>query len=109
MHELSLVLSLIEICEEQARIKGFGRIERIVVEAGELSGVSVPALRFSFDTAAIGTIAEGAVLEVLETPGSGWCFLCTRTVPLRDPFRECPDCGRGGSLRREGPSSGSGN
>jgi hydrogenase nickel incorporation protein HypA/HybF len=96
MHELSLVLNMIEICEEQGRLKGFERIEKIVIEAGELSGVSVPSLRFSFDSARKGTIAEWAVLEVMEPPGTGWCESCSRTVLLNDPFRECPDCGQGG-------------
>lgn len=94
MHELTLVMGLLEIFEDRAKKDRFVRIQRVVLEVGELSGVSIPALRFSFDVAMKGTVAEGAELDIREPPGTGWCFSCERTVFLRDPFRTCPDCGR---------------
>ncbi|MCL4485203.1 MAG: hydrogenase maturation nickel metallochaperone HypA [Nitrospirae bacterium] len=96
MHELSLVMNILEICEAEASRCGFDRIDRIVLEVGELSGVSVAALRFGFEVAARGTVSESADLEILEVPGTGWCFFCERPVPLRDPLRECSACGRTG-------------
>jgi len=94
MHELSLATSLLELLEERAFLDAFNRVQKIVLKVGELSGVSIPALRQGFEIATKGTIAEGAVMEIIEPTGSGWCFTCERTVPLRDPFRSCPDCGK---------------
>ena len=93
MHELSLVMNLLELCEAEASRGDFDRIERIVLDVGELSGVSVPALRFCFDVASRGSVTESAELEILEIPGTGWCLHCEETVPLREPLRDCPACG----------------
>ena len=98
MHELSLVMNLLELCEAEASRGSFDRIDRIVLEVGELSGVSLPALRFSFDVAGRGSVIESAVLEIRETPGTGWCLKCEETVRIREPLRECPVCGSLGLL-----------
>ncbi|MHB1563640.1 MAG: hydrogenase maturation nickel metallochaperone HypA/HybF [Leptospirillum sp.] len=94
MHELSLAISLLDLLEERACLDAFDKVGKIVLEVGELSGVSVPALRTGFEVAAKGTIAEGAQVDIIEPPGTGWCFTCECTVPLKDPFRECPYCGK---------------
>ncbi|MDA8149667.1 MAG: hydrogenase maturation nickel metallochaperone HypA [Nitrospiraceae bacterium] len=94
MHELSLATSLLELLEERALLDAFNRVQKIVLKVGELSGVSIPALRQGFEFATKGTLAEGAKMDIIEPPGSGWCFTCERTVPLRDPFRSCPYCGK---------------
>ena len=98
MHELSLVVNLLELCEAEASRGGFDRVDQIVLEVGELSGVSLPALRFSFDVAGRGSVIESAVLEIRETPGTGWCLKCEETVRIREPLRECPVCGSLGLL-----------
>jgi len=94
MHELSLAISLLELLEERASLDAFDRVGKIVLEVGELSGVSIPALLMGFEVAAQGTIAEGAHLDIIEPPGTGWCFTCECTVRIKDPFRECPLCGK---------------
>ncbi len=98
MHELSLVMSLLELCEAEASRGGFERIDRIVLEVGALSGISVSALRFSFGSAVRGTLAELAELEIREIPGTGWCLHCEETVPISEPLRACPACGGSGIL-----------
>jgi hydrogenase nickel incorporation protein HypA/HybF len=98
MHELSLVMNIVEICETQALKEGFSRIERIVLDVGTLSGVSVPALRFSFEAAVPGTVLESAELEILEIQGSGWCVHCEKTVALKNLLCSCPFCESGGVL-----------
>ncbi len=98
MHELSLVMNLLEICEAEAIRRGFERIDRVVLEVGVLSGVSVSALTFGFESAVRGTVLEFAELEIREIPGTGWCLHCEETVPLVEPFRSCPGCGASGVL-----------
>ena len=98
MHELSLAMSILEICENEADRSGFRRIEKIILEIGTLSGVSIPALLFSFEEAARGTVAASAVLEINEPPGVGWCVFCDRSVQVCEPLRACPSCGRTGII-----------
>lgn len=94
MHELSLAISLLDLLEERACLDAFERVQKIILEVGELSGVSIPALRQGFEIATKGSIAERAEMDILEPPGTGWCFTCEQTVAIKDPFRTCPGCGK---------------
>jgi hydrogenase nickel incorporation protein HypA/HybF len=101
MHELSLAESLIELIEDEARKQGFGKVRKIWLEAGALSGVDPEALRFGFEVAAEGSCAEGAALEILRPPGEAWCFACNRTVTVAEYYDGCPHC-RGHQLQVTG-------
>jgi hydrogenase nickel incorporation protein HypA/HybF len=50
-------------------------------------------MRFCFDAVTRGSLAEGATLEVIATPGSGWCMQCEAVIALNEVFGECPNCG----------------
>jgi len=102
MHELSLTKSVLELVENAARSDGFHRVRKIVLEIGELAAVDSEAMRFCFDAVMSGTIADGAVLEIAETPGSGWCAACDAIVPMCDAFAACPRCGGFGVQLRSG-------
>ena len=92
MHELSLAESLIDTIEEESRKQHFSRVRKIWLEVGMLSGVEPEALRFGFEVAARRTCAEGAALEILETPGEAWCQDCQQTVAIRAYYDGCPLC-----------------
>lgn len=93
MHELSLAESLIELIEDEALKQGFGKVRKIRLDAGALSGVDPEALRFGFEVAAQGSCAEGAVLEILRPPGEAWCFACSQSVTVAEYYDGCPHCG----------------
>jgi hydrogenase nickel incorporation protein HypA/HybF len=50
-------------------------------------------MKFCFDVVMRGSVAEGAKLEIISTPGSGWCMQCSATVALSEVFGACPQCG----------------
>ena len=50
-------------------------------------------MRFCFDAVTRGSVAEGAQLEIISAPGSGWCMQCSATVALSEVFGACPQCG----------------
>jgi hydrogenase nickel incorporation protein HypA/HybF len=93
MHEMSLCAGILQILEEQARTLGFRRVKTVWLEIGGLSGVEVEAMRFGFDVVMQGSLAEGAELEVVETPGEAWCLRCRKTVSVKQRFDACPACG----------------
>ena len=74
MHELSLCEGIRTILESEAEKQAFQSVKRVKLEIGVLSGVEADAMRFSFDMAMAGSIAEGAVLDIVETPGQAWCY-----------------------------------
>jgi len=93
MHELSVAQSLIELACEHAARQGAGRVRRVRVRLGVLSGLLRP-LYFCFAAASRGTLCEGAVLEIEEVPLT---VLCPRCETVKTPhthynFR-CPSCG----------------
>ncbi len=94
MHEMSLTEGVVEIFREEARKQGFSRVKTVWLEIGALSAVDPSAMEFCFDAATRGTLAEGARLEIICTPGHGWCLDCEKTVPLEERFGACPECGR---------------
>ncbi len=93
MHELALAESMLQIVEEAARADGFSRVSRVVLEIGQLAVVEAEAMRFCFDAVVRGSIAEGATLDIVDVPGSGWCQACATTVPMSDIVAACPQCG----------------
>lgn len=88
MHELGIMQQVVEIC---AAASGGARITRIVLEIGAFAAVLPDAMRFCFDAATQDTVAEGAVLEIVEIPGLGRCRACGREVQMDRPFARC-DC-----------------
>ena len=91
MHELGIAQEVVGIAAEASR---GARVTRIVLEVGKLAAVLPDALRFCFDMATEGTVAEGAELEIVEIPGLAACRACGGRVRLDRPFGRC---GCGGS------------
>jgi hydrogenase nickel incorporation protein HypA/HybF len=89
MHELGIAMRVIELAVESS---AGGRVSRIVLEVGKLAVVLPDALRFCFATAAEGTAAEGAQLDIVEVPGMARCRACGGSVELSRPFGRC-SCG----------------
>ena len=93
VHELSLCAGIVDVLREQAQVQDYARVRTVWLEVGELAGVEVEALRFGFDVATRGTLAEGAALEIVPVPGSAWCLPCARAVATHRRYDPCPRCG----------------
>ena len=102
MHEVGIMESAISAALKQARERGAGRVHRIVIRVGTLSGVEPDALRFAFDIAANGTPADGAILVIETVPARAWCAGCGLEFEAASGFIfACPRCSRlSGELRR---------
>ena len=89
MHELGITQEIVALVEGHA---GGRKVARVVLEIGRLSAVLPDAVGFCFDLCAAGTVADGAALEIIETPGLARCRACGADVPLDRPFGRC-GCG----------------
>ena len=58
MHEYSIVQSLVNRVEEEARARGATGVHRVGVRLGELSGVDPESLATAYHTFRVGTICE---------------------------------------------------
>jgi len=68
VHEAGLARDLIHRAEDLARAEGARRVTAVTVRIGGLASVTGEHLREHFATEARGTVAEGAVVEVIEGP-----------------------------------------
>ena len=96
MHEMSLAEGVIGVVEETLAAQPSMRrevVRSVRLEIGRLAAVELEALRFSFDVVKRGTVADGAVLEVIEVPGAAWCMQCCDTVAVAQRGDPCPACG----------------
>lgn len=89
MHELSITRNIVAIVAEHAH--GL-KVQRVLLEIGQLSAIMPDAIRFCFDICSQGTVLEGAKLEISEIAGLGKCCQCGSEIPLKQPFGQC-QCG----------------
>lgn len=93
MHEASLAGGVLQLVEDTARREGFARLLSLRLEAGQLAGVDVRALRFALESLAPGTLLDGAQIQIDETPGQAWCLPCGQSVTIAQRGDACPVCG----------------
>jgi hydrogenase nickel incorporation protein HypA/HybF len=90
MHEMSITQGIIDICESHASGK---RVLSIDVEIGELSSVVPEAITFCFEACSLGTMLEGAIINIIRVPGRGHCMDCSADTPITALFGACQHCG----------------
>lgn len=93
MHEMSIAESVLGIVEDTARREGFARVTEVRLEIGALAAIEIEALRFCFDAVVHGSLAQGARLAIDGTPGTAWCFDCSKPVEVAARADPCPACG----------------
>jgi hydrogenase nickel incorporation protein HypA/HybF len=93
MHEMSLAEGMLQLVEDGARRNAAHAVKAVRLEIGALAKVEVDALRFCFDAVTHGTLAEGARLEIVATPGAAWCMPCGERVAIARLGDACPRCG----------------
>ncbi len=93
MHEYSIVASLIDRVQQEARANDAVRVHRLYVTIGELAGVEIDLLKTAFDTFRERTICEGAELTINSVAPAWACPSCERTVE-RGSILRCDTCGR---------------
>jgi hydrogenase nickel incorporation protein HypA/HybF len=93
MHELSIVEALIaEVEREVGRSGHDGRIRRVDLVIGRLSGVSCDSIRFAFDLLSRGTLLDGAEVHIAQPRAVSRCRDCLASVELDELAVECPTC-----------------
>lgn len=89
MHEMAITQSVVDaVCEHAAG----RRVRSVKLEVGELCAVVPDAMRFCFELATQGTVADGALLDLDMRPGAAHCRTCLSDFELHDPILLCP-CG----------------
>ncbi len=91
MHEYSLVQSLVERVEQEARARGALAVHRLSVRVGELSGVDPELFRTAYETFRAGTVCANAPLALAAVAASWSCPRCAKPI-ARGAVLRCPAC-----------------
>jgi len=87
MHEMSIAIEIMGQLEALAAEHNIQRIQSLTIAAGVMRGVVPEALDIAFESAAVGTPAEGARLQLEFTDALARCRLCgLEFTPKVDSF-----------------------
>jgi hydrogenase nickel incorporation protein HypA/HybF len=90
MHELGLCEDIVAAVERRAAGR---RVTRVRVRIGALHAVVAPALEQAFELVAAGTVAEGAVIDLVVPPVRAACRACGHEARGAAQAPSCPACG----------------
>ena len=93
MHEAALAESILKIAQDTATANHAQKISAIGLKLGEMSGVEVEALIFSFDVLKKNTPAENAELKITRVPIVAECNGCGKSFTVARYNFFCPECG----------------
>jgi hydrogenase nickel incorporation protein HypA/HybF len=94
MHEFSIVEAVIgQVGEELAAAGQSGRVTRVELSIGRLSGVNCDSVRFAFEVLAPGTSVEGAEIVIQQPKAVCRCGACQCRQEIDELVIECPHCG----------------
>jgi hydrogenase nickel incorporation protein HypA/HybF len=92
MHELSIVMNIIEIAESEIRKAGGGIAEEIELDIGILSTIDKNAFDFAWKQGIRGTSLEDAKLHVNRIEGRAKCLDCNIEFQIGNLYDNCPVC-----------------
>ena len=92
MHEFSIVSSLLDMCEKNAKENDATKVIKVEVKIGKLSGVEPHLLQTAFDTFKEKTICHGAEFILHVQPLVVRCIKCNEESTLEKNTFACPLC-----------------
>jgi hydrogenase nickel incorporation protein HypA/HybF len=92
MHEYSIVQSLIDSCEDQAKQNNASKVTKVVVKIGVMSGVEPHLLEVAFETFKEGTVCEGCEFVMSIQKVKVLCNSCQKESELEKLEYLCPSC-----------------
>lgn len=94
MHELSIVMGIIDIARQQAEEADATIIEEIEMDIGCLSTIQMDAFEFAWNQAVKKTILEGTIRKVNRIKGKATCLDCNNNFEIENFYDGCPECGK---------------
>lgn len=92
MHELSVTKSILNICENEATIGDFKKINKINLCVGEITGLVPDCINYYFNIISKGTVAEDAVININRIRIKIRCLECKYDGVMDKREYLCPNC-----------------
>ena len=94
MHELSIVMNILETVKEKAIELDAKVVHEIEIDIGELSGVDCDALEFAMENSTKKEMLKNARLVINRIAAMARCKSCNHEFDLSDFYTPCPECGK---------------
>lgn len=94
MHEMSIAVALLDRVLAEAAKGGLCTVTRLAVEVGALQAVEPELLKEAFSAAALGSLAQGARLDLQMRAAEARCQACSGTFKPTYQSYVCPHCGQ---------------
>jgi hydrogenase nickel incorporation protein HypA/HybF len=92
MHELSIVMSIVDIATQQTQKAEAQSVEEIELDIGALSGVEMLAFDFAWEQAIKDSVLKDADRVVNRIEGVGMCMDCGIDFHMQNLYDSCPVC-----------------
>jgi hydrogenase nickel incorporation protein HypA/HybF len=93
MHELSIVMSIIDIATKQLQGIDATEIEEIELEIGTLSGIEEKSFDFAWNQAVRNTPLQNSIRVVNKIEAVATCIDCMIDFSVENLYDACPVCG----------------
>lgn len=94
MHELSIVMGIIDIAQQEAVKANASIIDEIEIDIGCLSTIEMNAFDFAWSQAVKQTVLERTVKKINRVKGAAICMDCDATFAMENLYDGCPVCGK---------------
>ena len=92
MHEMSIVVNIVDIAENEARKAGAKTISELELDIGTVSGIELDALNFAFESIKPKTMLKNAEIKINTIPAKSKCEDCFSEFETDAVYALCPEC-----------------
>jgi hydrogenase nickel incorporation protein HypA/HybF len=90
---VGVLFEVVRAVENIAKKNGLTKIEKLVLEIGELSSMIPRYIEACYPAAVVGTMLQDTKLEIVVMPGNGICRKCSKVFNVKKNGSRCPKCG----------------
>lgn len=92
MHELGVVIKVVNTVESFAKSNGITNIDTLIIQIGEISSMIPRYIKACYPAAVDGTMLENTKLEIEVLPANGMCKNCHKVFNVVENKFTCPHC-----------------
>ncbi len=92
MHEMSIVVSIVDIAESEAKKANAEKITELEMDIGTVSGIELDALNFAFDCIKPRTMLKNAKIKINIIQAKSICMDCKYEFETENVYTLCPEC-----------------
>lgn len=92
MHELSIVMGIIDIAQKEIKKANLRKVETIEIDIGTLAGIEFEALDFAWQMAVDNTVLQNAERKINVIQAKAKCVSCGHIFNTNSVFDQCPKC-----------------